>query len=703
MSSRAPKLRGASPAQSSRRTSALAALGVFLLLFAVYHATLVRTVVDQDSGELVAAAHVLGIAHPTGYPLWVLLARGFDFLPVGGTSAYRVGLLSAVSTAAAGAIVTALAAGLTGALLPAIFAGLAYGLWFPAWSQAVRAEVYGLTALLVALALAAFFAWERGRSPKALGWFALAAGFVSMHHRTAMLMIAPALIAAAVLTRPRSLRLYAGVAGLFLAPFACYLYLPIRAAARPPVNWTNPTTWDRFWDHVLATQYQGYALSHGLAEMKHEAIKLLPDVLAPSAGWSLLLALIGVPLIVWGCLWWIRRAPAAAGSLAAGAALLVFWVLQWGETTDLKVFLLPLGAVLAMCGAAGVTRVAALLPPLIARRAAIAVLGVLVCGSLVRVNWERCDLSNLWQHRDRWVAVLSQLEPNAIFISDNDVPSFVTTYLQNVEGTRRDVTLIRVIPLQLDWYLELIQDSELREAVRAAWTDTPASLRQVGPRDPAEMQWDRTAYFAHQLAERLKGSRPVYALHGPWPFARRATMLDQPQFAGPPYFVGLSEDVAALRSEEPEVIREKQADGALAEMPGGVELVAFEWDRTKVDAGEVVGFRSEWRVKRARPGGHFAIGLRPEGVDAEHFRRELLPKGRFIQGFPLTYGLRHLGASPEGTVREQRGYAIIPTNAPQGTYRVAVGLGPPYTEQYEGWVEVGKLQVHAGPRPSNPP
>ena len=72
---------------AARRKLALALAGVFLVLFLVYVATLMPTVVDQDSGELVAASHVLGIPHPTGYPLWALLGRAFDLLPVGKTSA----------------------------------------------------------------------------------------------------------------------------------------------------------------------------------------------------------------------------------------------------------------------------------------------------------------------------------------------------------------------------------------------------------------------------------------------------------------------------------------------------------------------------------------------------------------------------------------------------------------------------------------
>jgi len=640
--------------------------------------------VDQDSGELVAAAHVLGIAHPTGYPLWVLLGRGFDFLPVGGTSAYRVGLLSAVSTAAAGGIVTALAAGLTGALLPGILAGLAYGLWFPPWSQAVRAEVYGLTALLVALALAAFFAWERGRSPKALAWFALAAGFVSMHHRTAMLMIAPALIAAAVLTRPRSLRLYAGVAGLFLAPFACYVYLPIRAAARPPLNWTNPITFDRFVDHVLATQYQHFAFSHSLKQMAEQAVKLAPQVLAPSTGLAAAIALVGIPLIAWGWWRWTREQPIAGWSLAIGAALLCVWVLQWGETSDLKVFFVPMGQVLAIAGAVGLGALAASLHSGRGASLLSASVGVLLCAALLQANWARADLSNLWAHRDRWVTVLSQMEPNAVFVSDFDVPSFATLYLQNVEGLRQDVTLLRAVRMPDRWYIDLIEDEVLREAAAETWAAAGAVTLDLH---------DRTALFAFELAKRLKGRRPVYCLHPPQTL----------QLEGPPYFVGLSIHVFGLRFEQPQP-EPAQPVEPIAEFQGGVSLEGFELEKGEAKAGELLRFRSRWRLTEPLLSpAQFGVELCAEDVEREVSARRLFSESRATHMYPLLSGQWQMAPLPQDMVWRQEGLLMVPSNCPVGRWTVAVGVGALYATENAGSTPVGEIAISAGPLPSNPP
>src|SRR3989337_3601938 len=66
-----------------------------LVAFAVYLRTLAPTVMWYDMGEFATAAYVLGIAHNTGYPLYILLGKLFTLLPVGDI-AYRVNLMSAV-------------------------------------------------------------------------------------------------------------------------------------------------------------------------------------------------------------------------------------------------------------------------------------------------------------------------------------------------------------------------------------------------------------------------------------------------------------------------------------------------------------------------------------------------------------------------------------------------------------------------------
>src|SRR2546427_7479213 len=75
----------------------LVALGALLL----YVTTLAPTTQFWDSSEYMAAAHALGIPHPPGNPLFIILGHAWGLLPLGADYARRINLLAAVSSAAA--------------------------------------------------------------------------------------------------------------------------------------------------------------------------------------------------------------------------------------------------------------------------------------------------------------------------------------------------------------------------------------------------------------------------------------------------------------------------------------------------------------------------------------------------------------------------------------------------------------------------
>jgi len=128
-------------------------------LFSVYLATTAAGLTwangGSDGGDLITAAAVGGVPHPTGYPVYLVLARLFQFLPIG-SLAYRTNLLSAASTVAAAVLVYAIIRRLLEPVAPRAAAwggfvgGLAFGLSPLVWSQAVITEVYSLNLLLTA-------------------------------------------------------------------------------------------------------------------------------------------------------------------------------------------------------------------------------------------------------------------------------------------------------------------------------------------------------------------------------------------------------------------------------------------------------------------------------------------------------------------------------------------------------------------------
>lgn len=186
-----------------------AACGVLagVLSFVVYFLTTAPNVTLLDSGEFVVAAQHFGVPHPTGYPLWTLLAWLFQLPPIG-NAAWQVALFSGVC----GAATVGLAALLAHSALRWMFARpevppatlflvalsmtLLFAFSVPMWSQAVIAEVYTLHTLVVAVFLLFQYLWVR--QPRRLRWFfwsafALALGF-SNHHLVLALVPLPVLV-----------------------------------------------------------------------------------------------------------------------------------------------------------------------------------------------------------------------------------------------------------------------------------------------------------------------------------------------------------------------------------------------------------------------------------------------------------------------------------------------------------------------------
>ena len=263
-----------------------------LIAFGVYVKTLAPTVSFFDSGELIAAAYSLGVAHPPGYPLYVLLGWLFSRIPTClcygrqiGPVAYRLNLMSAFFGAGATLMVyyatytclnlvqraragrpdaagseTADPAAPERMLYPiiAMVAALTFAFSITHWRHAVVAEVYTLNAFVCGLILFLLLRWRVKRRPGLLWAVALVFGLGFGNHQTSLLF-APAAVLLVLLTTPRLIFKAKQVLLilLFLAlGLSVYLLLPLRAAQNPPINWGNPATLQQF---IWVVTRQGYS------------------------------------------------------------------------------------------------------------------------------------------------------------------------------------------------------------------------------------------------------------------------------------------------------------------------------------------------------------------------------------------------------------------------------------------------------------
>jgi len=221
-----------------------------------------------DTGEFQTILPVLGTAHPTGYPTYVLIGFVANLLlaPLG-EPAFRMNVLSLLCVAIAAAATVRLVQRLTGVVAVAIAAGLGVALTPYTWKLATHADPHTLHLALVAILFATLLRWEashRAARPTADRWLVASAVVfglsVGNHSLTLLLAVPIALFVLAaeprILVRPRLLATCA--VALVGTVVAVYLELPLRAGPfRAPLVYASPDTWDGFWYVALAEQFRG--------------------------------------------------------------------------------------------------------------------------------------------------------------------------------------------------------------------------------------------------------------------------------------------------------------------------------------------------------------------------------------------------------------------------------------------------------------
>jgi hypothetical protein len=282
---------------------------IALVAFIVYLTTLAPSVDFIDDGELATVCTTLGIAHPTGYPLFTLVGWVFAHLPIASSVILRLNIMAAFFTALGAGAVTLLAYEIFRhwmperikvqpaqgtqktkgtkksssepnkveiaekphdlALAAAAVSGIAAAFSATWWSQSTSIEVYPLHVFMVPMVLTFFLRMLRNEENRGVGrdgkLFALTLGLSFANHMTTA-WLAPACLymffARYGASKP-SLQKILRIAPFFLAGLALYLYLPIRSSMYPPMDWGHPTTFGAFWRHFTGKQYTSVWLFTG--------------------------------------------------------------------------------------------------------------------------------------------------------------------------------------------------------------------------------------------------------------------------------------------------------------------------------------------------------------------------------------------------------------------------------------------------------
>ncbi len=550
--------------------AALASAGVFLL----YVVTLAPTTAFWDTSEYIATAHILGIPHPPGNPLFVVLARAWEaFLaPLGLSVAVRVNLFSAfVSAAAHGLwflvafrILTFFSENRRFALIGSAAAVLVSATTFTVWNQSnVNEKVYTVSLLTVALLSWLAFHWRgnlgRGKDDNLLVLMVFILALSVGNHLMAFLA-APALAVFILRVHPQTLinyRLYlaAGLAGL--AGLSIHLFLPLRAALDPIISEADPTcetlgaaltsivTWGQAGCAELSAalgrqQYDKPALVPRLAPLWSQIVNYLQyfdwqwsrslsgdEVLFSRARGPFTVLFSGLGLF--GAIEHFRRDRKSFwyvfmlfATLSAG--LLFYLNFKYGysipapianrdlhEVRERDYFFIVGFSIWGLWAGIGIAAAWIWLAERF-RVGLVRVAPVLGLALLpLALNWSWATRAHDYSARDWAYNLLQSIEPYGILFTNGDNDTFPLWYLQEVEGIRRDVTVMVTSYLNTDWYIRQIRDLTRPCPSGVDPGATPSRIVCQRPYDPQGLP----AVYTHEPDEARAAGQVAIELSAP--------------------------------------------------------------------------------------------------------------------------------------------------------------------------------------------
>jgi hypothetical protein len=537
------------------------------IVFLLYGLTLAPTTAFWDTSEYIATGYILGIPHPPGNPLFVVLARAWILLlePFGFSIAVRVNLFSAFMSAAAHGlwflvihhVLRFFSEGRTFRLLGAAVAVLVSATAFTVWNQSnVNEKVYTVSLLTIALLSWLVIRWQerlgRGKDDNLLVLMVFILALSVGNHLMAFLA-APAMAVFILLVNPRAIlnwKLYPAALVAGLVGLSIHLFLPLRAELDPVINEGAPECVSFTEALVSVATYGGAGCEPLSASLNRSQYKIEGE---PGAGLSgprqaplgdqysnylqyfnwqwarsaegddyafpmgrILFTLLFTGLGVWGAMEHYRRDPKSFayvatlfGTLSLGLVYYLnfkygyslpdpvgdfslhevrerdyFFIISfsvWGlwAGVGIATIWLTLASRMSLAGAAtGASdtsdpsaaqtasaeagkpgQAAPASEPATGRLSLAKASPVLVLGFIPLVlNFSWADRSYDFAARDWAHNLLMSVEPYGLLFTNGDNDTFPLWYLQEVEGIRRDVSVVVTSYLNTDWYAKQVRD-----------------------------------------------------------------------------------------------------------------------------------------------------------------------------------------------------------------------------------------------------
>lgn len=459
--------------------------------FAVYMATLAPSVTFFDSGEFLTASASLGSAHSPGYPLFLMYAKAFTWIPLGNV-AFRINMATAFSSSLA-----CLGVYLLTVLIlkkehlavnghfstfimktAALAAAVAFSVTPRLWLQSNHDKPYPLLAFMTSIIFYLLLKWrehyEYGDERPAYVYVCTFLAGLAMGLHQSVVLLLPSwflLIVLAdwrMLTRIKELVLATAFA---MVGFSVHLYLPLRATQNPLLNWGDPKTSTQFLWHFLR---KGYPEDPHTRDLSLLWAQIKAFNVPREFTW------LGAAFVLFAlfCLW-KRQRHVVIAYLAAVITFLAVIAGYFNTLPDLifltEEFFTPLYLLTAVLIGVGLFNLLgyAIRTARLPEQYDFKVYGLVVVmlfalpTSLCAVNYYENDQHNNYIAYDYATNSLRSLPQNAVMFTWGDSGAFPLWYLQGVERMREDIDLPHTPHIVFDWYLDsmprIFRDSNLRK------------------------------------------------------------------------------------------------------------------------------------------------------------------------------------------------------------------------------------------------
>lgn len=433
----------------------ISTISLFVFFLSLYVYTAAPGVYDGDSGEIAAAVNTLGLAHPTGFPLYMMTGKLFTLLVSIKDVAYRLNIFSAILTATALVFFYYSLRNLGNSPFASLTASFVLGLGRNTiWRNATTTNVYALSLFFALLLFFIFSKWRKEQKTEYLYWYGFLWGLSLGTHALMLIMVIPFLF---MLWQKRQtlkekISIPTKIIFLTFIPAVQYIYLFFAYKKNGIVNWGDLSSLDGFIYYITQRQYASKMFANTSSDAGNFLTKVTGLLTSEFTIIFFIIAIMGLIIIFKKD----KTLFVILGSVTlANIGLMFGYGNSEGDLIILFRYLFIANTALALAVAFGIDGIISWIGVLKGHKRII----LLSVGMILTVIFQ---FKNSYAFNDRKYNylvedtannILNNVKPNAVIMSYVDHITGPLWYLQSL-GHRKDVTVVAMQLLTFDWYIK---------------------------------------------------------------------------------------------------------------------------------------------------------------------------------------------------------------------------------------------------------